>query len=187
MRKAVSAGAPQTGPRTLERSLEGYFATVRGAFGADPNLPATPATLPWNFSALTQPFALGNANLDVEKVTGFEVGYKGSLTPRIYASLDLYQNQLSNFVTDLLPGVNPAYPVYLLTDGGTNIPQTLTDLDTYEGELRAADTDAVGSQRREPRPRKISHPIQHRIRRRGHPCRRAGIGRAYRGARTTMT
>ena len=125
------AGAPQAGPATLEGTLEGYFATIRANFGADPNLPATPASLPWNFSALTQPFALGNANLDVEKVTGFEVGYKGSLTPRIYASLDLYQNQLSNFVTDLLPGVNPAYPLYQLTDGGTNIPQTLTDLDAY--------------------------------------------------------
>lgn len=125
------AGAPQAGPATLEGSLEGYFATIRANFGADPNLPATPTNLPWNFSPLTQPFALGNANLDVEKVTGFEVGYKGSLTGRLYASLDLYQNRLSNFVTDLLPGVNPAYPVYLLTDGGTDIPGTLTAVDTY--------------------------------------------------------
>jgi outer membrane receptor protein involved in Fe transport len=125
------AGAPTAGPATLETNLEGYFATVRGAFGADPNLPATPTNLPWNFSPLTQPLALGNANLDVEKVTGWEVGYKGSLTNRLYTSLDLYQNRLSNFVTDLLPGVNPDYPVYLLTDGGTNIPQNLTDLDAY--------------------------------------------------------
>ena len=126
------AGAPQAGPATLEGGLESYFAAVRGSpFGADPNLPATPVNLPWNFSQFTQPFALGNSSLDVEKVTGWELGYKGSLTNRIYASLDLYQNKLSNFVTDLLPGVNPAYPVYLLTDGGTNIPQTLTDLDAY--------------------------------------------------------
>jgi iron complex outermembrane receptor protein len=125
------AGAPTASPATLEAGLEGYFATIRANFGADPNLPATPANLPWNFNALTQPLALGNANLDVEKVTGWEVGYKGSLTNRLYTSLDLYQNRLSNFVTDLLPGVNPAYPVYLLTDGGTNIPQTLTDVDVY--------------------------------------------------------
>jgi outer membrane receptor protein involved in Fe transport len=125
------AGAPTASPATLEAGLEGYFATIRTNFGADPNLPATPVNLPWNFSPLTQPFALGNANLDVEKVTGWEVGYKGSLTNRFYASLDLYQNRLSNFVTDLLPGVNPAYPTYQLTDGGTDIPQTLTDLDTY--------------------------------------------------------
>ena len=126
------AGAPQAGPATLEGGLESYFAAVRGSpFGADPNLPATPVNLPWNFSQFTQPFALGNSSLDVEKVTGWELGYKGSLTNRIYASLDLYQNKLSNFVTDLLPGVNPAYPVYLLTDGGTNIPQTLTNVDAY--------------------------------------------------------
>ncbi len=65
------AGAPTASPATLEAGLEGYFATIRGAFGADPNLPATPVNLPWNFSALTQPLALGNANLDVEKVSGW--------------------------------------------------------------------------------------------------------------------
>lgn len=125
------AGAPTASPATLEAGLEGYFATIRANFGTDPNLPETPVNLPWNFNALTQPLALGNANLDVEKVTGWEVGYKGSLTNRLYTSLDLYQNRLTNFVTDLLPGVNPAYPVYQLTDGGTNILQNLIDLDAY--------------------------------------------------------
>ncbi|MGH7547402.1 MAG: TonB-dependent receptor [Gemmatimonadales bacterium] len=120
-----------SGPRTLETNLEGYFATIRTNFGADPNLPPTPVDLPWNFNPLTRPLALGNAALDVEKVTGWELGYKGNLTNRLYASLDLYHNRLTNFVTDLLPGVNPDYPVYLLTDGGTNIPQTLTDVDAY--------------------------------------------------------
>jgi len=127
----VPAGAPTASPRTLETSLEGYFATIRTNFGADPSLPPTPTDLPWNFNPLTQPLALGNADLDVEKVTGWELGYKGNLTSRLYASLDLYHNRLTNFVTDLLPAVNPDYPVYLLTDGGTNIPQTLTDLDAY--------------------------------------------------------
>lgn len=127
----VPAGAPTASPRTLETSLEGYFTTIRANFGADPNLPSTPTDLPWNFDPLTQPLALGNAHLEVEKVTGWELGYKGNLTSRLYASLDLYHNRLTNFVTDLLPAVNPDYPVYLLTDGGTNIPQTLTDLDAY--------------------------------------------------------
>lgn len=125
------AGAPTAAPATLEGTLEGYFATIRANFGADPTLPATPTNLPWNFSPFTQPLALGNANLDVEKVTGLELGYKGSLTSRLYTSIDLYQNRLSNFVTDLLPAVNPAYPTYQLTDGGTNIPGTLSALDTY--------------------------------------------------------
>ena len=127
----VPAGAPTASPRTLETSLEGYFATIRTNFGADPSLPPTPTDLPWNFNPLTQPLALGNADLDVEKATGWELGYKGNLTSRLYASLDLYHSRLTNFVTDLLPAVNPDYPVYLLTDGGTNILQTLTDLDAY--------------------------------------------------------
>jgi iron complex outermembrane receptor protein len=54
-------------------------------------------------------FALGNANLDVEKVTGYEIGYKGNIGRRAYVGIDLYRNELTNFVTDLLPGVNPTY------------------------------------------------------------------------------
>ncbi|HJS44490.1 MAG TPA: TonB-dependent receptor [Gemmatimonadales bacterium] len=127
----VPAGTPTASPRTLETGLEGYFATIRANFGADPTLPATPTDLPWNFNPLTQPLALGNANLNPEHVTGWELGYKGNLTSKLYASLDLYHNRLTDFVTDLLPGVNPDYPVYLLTDGGTDIPQTLTDVDAY--------------------------------------------------------
>ncbi len=55
--------------------------------------------------------ALGNDALDVERVTGYEAGYKGQLG-RLFLSTDVYYNQLSNFVTDLLPGVNPAYPYW---------------------------------------------------------------------------
>jgi len=130
----LPAAPPTTSPRTLERSLEGYFATIRANFGADPNLPATPTDLPWNFDSLTSALALGNAGLDVEKVTAWEAGYKGSLSRRIYVGLDLFTNRLTDFVTDLLPAavaLNPAYPPYLLTDGGTNIPQTLVNVDAY--------------------------------------------------------
>jgi outer membrane receptor protein involved in Fe transport len=125
---------PTASPGTLERSLEGYFATIRTNFGADPNLPATPTDLPWRFDSLTSVLALGNAGLDVEKVTAWEAGYKGNVSRRIYVGLDVFSNRLKDFVTDLLPSavaLNPAYPAYVLTDGGTNIPQTLTDLDAY--------------------------------------------------------
>ena len=60
-------------------------------------------------SALTPVAARGNSKLGVETNTGFEMGYKGDLTRRVYLSVDLYYNLLSNFVTDLLPGVNPAF------------------------------------------------------------------------------
>ncbi len=53
--------------------------------------------------------ALGNADLGIEKVTGWEIGYKGSIGGRAYVSIDLFQSKIKNFVTDLLPGVNPTY------------------------------------------------------------------------------
>lgn len=131
--------APATAsPGTLERSLEGYFAAVRGVFGADPNLPTTPTDLPWNFDSLTPALALGNAGLDVEKVTAWEAGYKGNLSRRVYVGLDLFTNRLTDFVTDLLPAavaMNPTYPAYLLTDAGTDIPQTLADVGAYLASL----------------------------------------------------
>jgi len=53
--------------------------------------------------------ALGNAGLEVEKVKGWEIGYKGNITDRAYVTVDLFQSKIDNFVTDLLPGVNPTY------------------------------------------------------------------------------
>ena len=41
----------------------------------------------------------------------------------------MYINDLENFVTDLLPGVNGAYPTFELTEGGINIPADLAAID----------------------------------------------------------
>jgi iron complex outermembrane receptor protein len=55
-------------------------------------------------------YARGNGNLSVEKIDGYEIGYKGIFFDnRVFLSLDGYYNRATNFVTDLLPGVNPAY------------------------------------------------------------------------------
>ena len=65
----------------------------------------------------------------VEKVTGWELGYKGSLSEKAYVTIDGYINQLKDFVTDLLPGVNQAqYPSYALDDE-VNLPAELATLD----------------------------------------------------------
>ncbi len=53
--------------------------------------------------------ALGNSNLDVERITSFELGYKGQFGNRAFVTLDGYWSQISDFVTDLMPGVNPTY------------------------------------------------------------------------------
>ena len=125
----VPVAAPSASPRTLEGSVETYYAAVRQ------NIPGVALAgltitddLPWQFSPLTNALALGNAELDVETVTGWELGYKGTLGDKVYVTADAYINQLRNFVTDLLPGVNPNYPTYALTDE-VNVPDELTALD----------------------------------------------------------
>ncbi len=64
-------------------------------------------------------FALGNSALDVEKVQSHEVGYAGIFGGKLYLTVDLYKSRLEDFVTDLLPAVNPAFPMYTVP---TNIP-----------------------------------------------------------------
>jgi iron complex outermembrane receptor protein len=126
---------PSTGPATVEGGLEAYYTGVQNALTAGLLPPGSlnginlHPTLPWNFSGATQALALGNSDLEVETVLGWELGYKGSVSDKVYVSADFYINDLKNFVTDLLPGVNDAYPTFQLTDGGLNIPADLAALD----------------------------------------------------------
>jgi outer membrane receptor protein involved in Fe transport len=57
-------------------------------------------------------YAKGNPNLDVEKVESVEVGYVGSFGSRARMSVNVYRNRMRDFITDIFPGVNPAYPAY---------------------------------------------------------------------------
>ncbi len=61
----------------------------------------------------------GNENLVVEKITGYEIGYKGIFGERVYVTLDGYYNQLKDFITDLAPSVNPKYPGQITLPGET--------------------------------------------------------------------
>ena len=124
----VPVAQPAPGPSALETAIENYYATIQQSPLA-PTLAGLTTSLPWNFSSVTPALALGNANLKVEKVTGWEFGYKGSLTDKVYVTVDGYINQLKDFVTDLLPGVNQAqYPSYAL-DQEVNVPADLATLD----------------------------------------------------------
>jgi outer membrane receptor for ferrienterochelin and colicins len=132
----VPVAAPNASPRTLEAGVEGYYAQVQASLPPQALAGLTiTSNLPWNFSAQTQALALGNAALDVEKVTGWEIGYKGDISNKAYVTVDGYINRLTNFVTDLLPGVNPAYPSFNLTDG-VNLPAELTALDQRIQQLQ---------------------------------------------------
>ncbi|MDQ3208233.1 MAG: TonB-dependent receptor, partial [Gemmatimonadota bacterium] len=134
----VPVAAPTAGPFTVENGIQQYYTQVQASLP-----PAALAgltlhtTLPWDFSQQTQALALGNSELKVEKVLGWELGYKGSLTNDLYVTADFYINDLKDFVTDLLPGVNPAYPSFSLTDGGLNVPADLAALATRINQLEA--------------------------------------------------
>ncbi len=60
-------------------------------------------------SAAVPVLARGNDALDVEHVTSLEIGYKGQLGRRVFVTIDGFYSRLSDFVTDLLPGVNPTF------------------------------------------------------------------------------
>jgi iron complex outermembrane receptor protein len=51
----------------------------------------------------------GNEHLSVEKITGYELGYKGVFGDVLFLSVDGYYNQLRDFITDLTPNVNLQY------------------------------------------------------------------------------
>jgi len=57
-------------------------------------------------------FALGNENLKVEEVTSYEIGYSNIFGRKLIFNINYYRSQLKNFVTELLPLVNPAYGPY---------------------------------------------------------------------------
>jgi outer membrane receptor protein involved in Fe transport len=140
----ANAGAPTAGPATLEANIENYYRQVAASLPPAALAGLTiDSALPWNFSAQTQVLALGNSSLDVEKVTGWELGYKGSVSNTLYFTADFYINKLTNFVTDLLPGVNDAFPTFRLTDGATpsattDVPGDLAALNQRINDLEAA-------------------------------------------------
>lgn len=97
--------------------------------------PLAPALTALGFNALPL-LARGNSVLDVEKVDSHEVGYSGIFGGKLFVTVDVYKSSMSDFVTDLLPGVNTAYTPYTVP---TNIPTIPAPVQAaITGFLRAA-------------------------------------------------
>ena len=84
--------------------------------------------------------ALGNPTVELEEVTSFEVGYTGILGGKTFLTVDYYNNQLENFITDLIGAfnptlgfINPNFGPYVAPAG---IPEPFRS--TIEGTVRAA-------------------------------------------------
>lgn len=87
--------------------------------------------------------ALGNANLQVEEIESWEVGYNAILGRRAYLTIDYYNSTLKNFITDLLGNVgsplgrlNPDFGPYAPP---TSLPEPVrqTILNTLRASLPA--------------------------------------------------
>ena len=82
----------------LELAIEG---TIFQATGLQIDLP-----LNWQTAPV---MAMGNDALTVEENKTTELGYKGIIGSKLFVTADYYQSNIKNFVTDLLPGVNPVF------------------------------------------------------------------------------
>ncbi|MEO6487001.1 MAG: TonB-dependent receptor, partial [Thermoanaerobaculia bacterium] len=96
------------------RAPAGAPANLAAAAAANPAAaPLAPALTALGFNSMAI-LARGNSALDVEKVKSHEIGYQGIFGGKLYITADYYQSKLSDFVTDLLPGVNPAFAPYVV-------------------------------------------------------------------------
>jgi len=88
-------------PNYSEFFLQVAAGFVPTASYVDPRNPGQPVPI----------LARGNPNQTVEKITGYEAGYKGVFFgKKVFVTVDGYFNQAKDFITDLLQGVNPLYP-----------------------------------------------------------------------------
>ncbi len=97
------------------RVTAGAPVNLAAAAAANPaTAPLAPALTAFGFNNM-RVLARGNGALEVEKVKSHELGYSGIFGGKLFLTVDLYQSSLSNFVTDLLPGVNQAaFPTYVV-------------------------------------------------------------------------
>jgi outer membrane receptor for ferrienterochelin and colicins len=97
-------GVPAAPPADFSPLEAGLRASPLG-----PALAGVPNGQLFTNSAAVPVLVRGNENLRVEHVTSLEFGYSQQVGARASFTLDAYYSQLSDFVTDILPGVNPVY------------------------------------------------------------------------------
>lgn len=104
-----------------------FFLDAPTAFPGNPPIPAinlggieaalcTPFGVDCGFGTPTGVRALGNKDLSLEEVTSWEIGYSGILGDKAFLTIDYYNSDLNNFITDLSANpfglVNPNFGPY---------------------------------------------------------------------------
>lgn len=94
----------------LQADILDSISTLSGqdASGESLNLITNDPRNPQFVNNLPQPIsrALGNEELELEKNLGYEFGYKGIISEKLYITADVYYNQIRDFVTVFVPNAN---------------------------------------------------------------------------------
>ncbi len=64
-------------------------------------------------------------DMTVEKIIGYELGYKGVFSNAMFLTVDVYYSELTDFVTDLAVGVNPRFPASGIYTNDPLSPRTI--------------------------------------------------------------
>jgi len=105
-------GFPAAPPADFSALEAGLRASPLG-----PPLAGVPNGQLFTNSAAVPVLVRGNSNLKVEHITSLEVGYSQQIGTRAAFTVDAYYSELSDFVTDILPGVNPVYAPWTAPPG----------------------------------------------------------------------
>lgn len=79
-------------------------------------------------------------DMTVEKITSYELGYKGVFENSLFVTIDAYYSELTDFVTDLAVGVNPRFPPQGIYSGDTLSPRYIWSY-VNAGSVREAGID----------------------------------------------
>lgn len=71
--------------------------------------------------------ALGNSEVEVEEIETIEVGYTGLWGRKVFVTVDYYNSQLTNFISDLIPAFDPVLGLINPTFGPYQAPAGLPD------------------------------------------------------------
>jgi len=97
---------PGGAPVDLSALEQGLRASPLG-----PALAGVPVGTLFTTSSAVPIWAQGNPALQPEVVNSYETGYKAQVG-RFFFTVDAYRSNISGFSTDLLPGVNAAFPLW---------------------------------------------------------------------------
>lgn len=114
------------------------FTALENGLRASPLGPALAGVPPgelFTTSAAVPVVAVGNTDVVPQRMSSYEVGYRGQLRPRLFVTADAYFSRDRDFVTRLVPAtvVNRRYPTW------TAPPEVPVDYrDDVEGAVRGA-------------------------------------------------